>query len=602
MQDHVSPDEPMRWKYADGSGMSCWYCDRVFNVQFAHLWPSRSVYQNKIKENKHIGDEHKEKRNEFIESRKNGKHKQHSVRPAGIKNLKVKTKEQQRVEMIAPEDEFWKLHDYIRLFGPLSECKKRKHKITKMHGIRGVLVPGADSGGPFKIRRLMASEIEKEEEHDVGSGSEFGVEVVDQKYADLCDEADENYSNACVGMVASVLAQFVQEPTENTPNTAAKGRAKKPTTPSRQREADPELRRRCGFAVESDDELELKAKSPGKAVGKSASSSGSHRPALQVRRVAPAPAGGSSGGKADTPGSAPNSSPGSAEKNSRGRPEASIEDVAKGHMERFSGEEAVQVYFGDVAGAQLRSICRYIAQASSKLVSLKDDREASMTLARKRLMVIESSIKLHQKWLGRKQSRGSAVQAFTNEWHSLMAFCGAEPIVEFKCEYLRDLHVQVICCDATHLARSQFHELMRIGVLSSSYPSSTPDGIKTKQDKYIRQGVSCMVQADGTTNEVAIALGSLMVAFVGVRADIDHKIMDEVDDFWTLLHPMHALTTNSTVSVDHEKLSKVIKGLPNVADPDVEDSLCSLLVTFPRHGKAIIQAAQGAASSNKISQ
>lgn len=110
--------------------------------------------------------------------------------------------------MIAPDDDFWRVEDYERVHGPLALAKKRKHKVTKLHGIRGVLVPTTDSATPqpFKVRRRLAEEIVHEQEHDVGDSSDMDPDDADQKYRDLCEEASDAYKKSCVGMVSSILA------------------------------------------------------------------------------------------------------------------------------------------------------------------------------------------------------------------------------------------------------------------------------------------------------------------------------------------------------------------------------------------------------------
>ena len=409
--NHDEDDEDranlMRWSYPDGGGANCWYCERIWCVQISHSWPNgRKEYQEKLKADKNLQDDHIKKRSQFVGERKSGRGKQrNSVRELGIKDVKVKTKQRRTVSLDAPEDDFWKIDDYVKRYGPLSEAKKRKHTVTKYHGIRGVLVPGSETGRPYKVRRSIKDEIEKEEEHDVGSDGEFGIEAAEAKFADLSAFAEETYENACVGMVADVLAQCAMDHDEDTPSKAKKGAGKKSF-------GQGWLSVRGGF--ESDDEAEPRAAKSRAVAVKSGPS----------RRQAAVPTGSRSSAvfsppnrekaspasKSDTSGVQTGGGAGS-----RGRPEASIEELAANHMGRFAGPEAVQIYFGDIAVAQCRSISRYIAQATSKLLNLKGDREVSMTLARKRLQVIESSSKMHQAWLARKQNRGPPVRSFLHE-------------------------------------------------------------------------------------------------------------------------------------------------------------------------------------------
>ena len=95
----------------------------------------------------------------------------------------------------------------------MGQAKKIKHKVTNLNGIRGVLEPTMDSSSPkpFKVRRRIAEDIVEENEHDVGEASDMDPDDAAQKYKDLCEEASEAYRNACVGMVASVLASCAND-------------------------------------------------------------------------------------------------------------------------------------------------------------------------------------------------------------------------------------------------------------------------------------------------------------------------------------------------------------------------------------------------------
>lgn len=588
-QDEVSPEDVMRWSYPNGSGANCWYCERIWCVQLSHIWPKgRKSYQEKVNADKNFQDEHIKKRTKFVEDRKSGTYKQLSSREYGIKNVKVKSKQRRTISLDAPEDYFWKIEDYVKKFGCLSEAKKRKHKVTKYHGIRGVLVPGSETGQPFKLRRSIKDEIEKEEEHDIGSDGEFGIEVAEAKFADLNADADEAYENACVGMVADVLAQCAMEDVEDTPTKAKKGATNaksSPLVPSG----------RGGF--ESDDEVEPRAgklKKTGPSRRQAAVPTGSRSSAVPAgsrsSAVSSAPPGerASPASKSDTAGE--QTGRGAGGRDTRGRPEASIEELAANHMGRFAGPEAVQIYFGDIAVAQCRSISRYIAQATSKLLNLKGDREVSMTLARKRLQVIESSSKMHQAWLARKQNRGAPVRVFLHEWNNLLVFCSSEPKVDYKCEYMQDLYLQVLCADPMHLNKAKLCEGLRLSKLGGD------EAVKA-QATYFRQGVSCILQFDGTTAQAATSLAELLqlVCSPDFRDDFDTELLCQVQELRVILAPSMVATKGE--AVNQKQYQDLVKSLNDLqAEDDIKEenaALIDLLLVYPRHGKAIIVVAQG---------
>ena len=54
--DPVDVTQPLRWAYRDGSGNSCFYCERVWQVKEAHKHASRSEYQRECQTNKAMLD------------------------------------------------------------------------------------------------------------------------------------------------------------------------------------------------------------------------------------------------------------------------------------------------------------------------------------------------------------------------------------------------------------------------------------------------------------------------------------------------------------------------------------------------------------------
>ena len=67
----------------------------------------------------------------------------------------------QNDRLIMPEDEFWLLRRYRKKFGdPKSkENKARGHKVCRKHGLKGVVVPGDDGEGPFRLQRSLQNSL-----------------------------------------------------------------------------------------------------------------------------------------------------------------------------------------------------------------------------------------------------------------------------------------------------------------------------------------------------------------------------------------------------------------------------------------------------------
>ena len=73
--DHCKPEMAMRWAYPDGSGNFCWYCERVWQSQLAHLHDSRAAYQKSLRTDKDVLDSHRAAVMDFIDAKKSGRHR-----------------------------------------------------------------------------------------------------------------------------------------------------------------------------------------------------------------------------------------------------------------------------------------------------------------------------------------------------------------------------------------------------------------------------------------------------------------------------------------------------------------------------------------------
>ena len=69
-----------------------------------------------------------------------------------------------------PADKFWPLARYKAMYGDPSapRNKQLKHKVCRMGGYLGVLVPGDDGSGPWEVVTRAGHRAEKDDEMDVG--------------------------------------------------------------------------------------------------------------------------------------------------------------------------------------------------------------------------------------------------------------------------------------------------------------------------------------------------------------------------------------------------------------------------------------------------
>ena len=95
----------------------------------------------------------------------------------------------------------------------LPKNKQLNHVATICDGIKGVIVPGDDGCGPFKIKNRSGIRIERLEKEDLGSGSDDD-ELADVKFADLRESHTKTYQQLAVGAMGSLLNDFAMDSDE----------------------------------------------------------------------------------------------------------------------------------------------------------------------------------------------------------------------------------------------------------------------------------------------------------------------------------------------------------------------------------------------------
>ena len=215
--DPVNPErDSIRWAYdrasdreSKGEGASCWYCWRAWaEIAQETVHRDRSIFQKDIAKDKSKLEAFL-KRREGVIARTRSSLDSKAKRAGGMKRVSVHTKEFKRRVLEKPSDDFWPLNRYRKRFGSPSrkENKRLGHKKCLLEGHPGVLVPGDDGLGPWKVRTQEGREIAKEESEDVGSsGGE--EDVAETKFEDLKKADDENYAAVVQGAMSSILQGF----------------------------------------------------------------------------------------------------------------------------------------------------------------------------------------------------------------------------------------------------------------------------------------------------------------------------------------------------------------------------------------------------------
>jgi hypothetical protein len=269
----------------------------------------------------------------------------------------------------------------------------------------------------------------------------------------------------------------------------------------------------------------------------------------------------------------------------RGRPEKAIEQIAEEHIEGLKTADNSSKYFGDGAGAQMRSVARYALTASTKLFSAKADREAGLVDARKKLQIVESCMKVHEKWATRKSTSAPTIQEFMIGWSGLLNFCESEPPVAFDCPFLSDLHLQVLSCTACD-SPAELVKHLTTDCLSKHFPGTNEADLELKQRKFIKQGLASILSSESGSSKAQsdIVLLVQCLAAAAARKEFAEAVTKEV----VILEVFVAPPPISFEKKDMEVLEGIITGLPSAGVAASCAGLIAAFSQFPRHGKAHI--------------
>ena len=209
--------EPMRWidtRCHEKSGMkanNCWACEMVYFNDYRPFGgpnANRKNLQNKLGWSLPDREEFHKKRRRYLRRRRKGLKKWKPARNSKM----VKNVVSHNDKLIMPEDDFWLLPRYIKKFGDPSskENKKKGHRVCRKHGYKGVVVPGDDGEGPWKLQQSLNNALESHETlaEDCSDVSEDHIETI---FESLKDEREEQHASVAQGMVAALLAQHATQ-------------------------------------------------------------------------------------------------------------------------------------------------------------------------------------------------------------------------------------------------------------------------------------------------------------------------------------------------------------------------------------------------------
>ena len=151
----------------------------------------------------------------------------------------MRNSKSQKSQLIRPDDDFWPLKRYKSKYGDPRDPANRKkgHVVSYQDGMKGVIVPGDDGDGPFKLRRLTETALGIHKEEDLGSNSSEEEEIGDRKFEEMAQQSQSAYASCAVGMLIGDLMKEV-EVEAGQENKKAKKRPKKKKDPAQSKTRD----------------------------------------------------------------------------------------------------------------------------------------------------------------------------------------------------------------------------------------------------------------------------------------------------------------------------------------------------------------------------
>ena len=609
--DEEDQGRAMRWAYADGTGGNCWYCERIWMAELAHLHTSRASYKEELRGNKYTLDQHRMKRNCFIDRRKKGKMYMAYKRTGGVRKVSLKESTPHKQELIMPEDQFYPLEAYTRQFGDPKKNKKRGHRVSVINNIRGVVIPGSSTDAPWKLVRKVTGSLKKEEVHDTGNSTdgEVDADIIENKFSELAAEREESYQASAVGMMASIFAQAF-ESSDSSLSGATQKRATKASVfhniskgPDCERENDEGAGRKRRVGFEDDDDFVINSKGA-KTTGtpkKAPTTAGGGPPVgggTKGARGTPgaASSGGGAGGAGGSQGSggggggeAKDNEESSFQKPGPGRPEQSILEVGERQWSSFSTATEGSLYFGERSQVQLRAILRYTVTCSQKMLS-NQRKQPEYEMIRKKLQIIESAIKLHRSWTC-KRSVQQGITEFLASWDTLMVFCDATPKVKLTCAFLWDLLLQV---RASAVEKDALVDDLKRDKLEARFPDLPNDARDEMQRKFLQQAMVNILLGSPAVAEARASLSALVDKVFQHSEQFTTIMMEDLGEFGKMLSPRTCTFDKAAV----ESLSHVLSKYKDIKSGD--RSFLALFREYPTQGVKIVSSAEKASDEQNM--
>ena len=631
--DPVDPARLMRWVCEsreptprspnEPRGGNCWYCERAWTTHIVHGTGGRSREQFKeaMGLDQAVMAQQREARAKVLEKAQKCAA---SGQPAGsYKRVSVREQSFKETALVKPSDDFWEISRYRARFGSPSRAANKKlgHVKCRVGDHMGVIVPGDDGKGPWKLENRSGSRLELDKAEDVGSASD-DEEAAEKKFADLAAQRKKEYREAAAGAMRDVLAACVLDE-KGQEEEARRRAATRKKRASRKAKATREERRPAfgqrGFLAlaDSQDETESAEETPAKRLkqGRSpatAKAAASDQPKIKDSAVGLA-MGGATGADsvqnaAMAPGQGEGGEAGDEANRKRGKPALDSRQQANQMWAEFDGlgPEQPGIFFGPRSDVQRRMLARWIAKASDKACTVSDQEKASYELARKRMQLMDQCIAMHRRWTNRCDNR-QGIAEFEQSWNLMATFAEAAPTVQMRCKFVWNWHMQIKiqrCCEpevsmAEDLKASVLGPRFGLGPEMASGQSAAPGqstasgqsaasgqlSVSALQRTYIEQWlVSCLMRAcspQACKDAMARLCRPLMTVSDQLPA-VSDQLAQELASVMLVVAP-------PALSFDPEEGRRIRAAKALVAEaPAAAAHLCHCFFKFPAMGKKLV--------------
>jgi hypothetical protein len=327
---------------------------------------------------------------------------------------------------------------YGAKFGdPASKKNKHlKHRVCKIDGIRGVVVPGDTGVQPFRIEVKTTTGIEYEQEEDLGSsGGE--QELAEERFTALSDKAAQEYAELATGAMASLLEECALAPGEAA-EPAPKKKNRKKMMPSAKKTFS-----LFGGLVESGDEDDA-ASDVECGSGRKFARSGNTSAAGRSRA--------SSAGKERkvTMDKAPEDAlvakdaieVESGDAGKRGAPKKDPKSVADQYWQHFVTGDMHVHFFGRRNQVLRRLLGRWLNNVKTKVRTANGAANADILLTQKKLELMDLSCFIVANWRNRPSMEAGVAKA-ESEFELLMTIANQEPVLQPTSEHLWDIYYDI---------------------------------------------------------------------------------------------------------------------------------------------------------------